>query len=175
VSVEIAPLANHREHVPFLASWFVRQWPDWYGPGGRGDALGDLRAFAASASEIPCGLVVLQGNAPVGVGALKAESLPSHRHLGPWASAGFVLPSHRGRGHGAMLLRALVQHAGALGHGRVYCATATAESLLRRNGWSEVERVEHEGKPLTVFSTPAVSPAIEPDAWRSDSRAATGG
>jgi hypothetical protein len=147
VSVEIAPLANHREHVPFLASWFVRQWPDWYGPGGRGDALGDLRAFAASASEIPCGLVVLQGNAPVGVG----------------------------RGHGAMLLRALVQHAGALGHGRVYCATATAESLLRRNGWSEVERVEHEGKPLTVFSTPAVSPAIEPDAWRSDSRAATGG
>ena len=38
----------------------------------------------------------------------------------------------------------------------VLCATATAVSLLRRSGWSEYERIQHEGTPLTIFSTPAV-------------------
>jgi GNAT superfamily N-acetyltransferase len=154
--VMIEPLARHREHIPFLAHCFVREWPNWYGPCGRGNALADLQAFASLESQLPIGLVVLEGGAAVGVGALKAESVPSHKHIGPWASAGFVLPSHRGRGLGAALLRALVGHAGALGHARVYCASATALSLLRRSGWSEYESVEHEGTPLTIFSVAAV-------------------
>ncbi|MGH8607612.1 MAG: GNAT family N-acetyltransferase [Gammaproteobacteria bacterium] len=42
-----------------------------------------------------------------GIAALKAESIASHRHLSPWAAAGLVKPSERGRGIGAQLLAAL--------------------------------------------------------------------
>ena len=148
----ISALALHRDLVPSLASWFVEEWPEWYGQGGRGNALSDLTAFAASQSTLPVGFIAFHENIPVGVAALKAESLPTHRHLCPWAAAGLVLPSHRGRGIGAELLGVLVRHAGMLGYPRVYCGTASAASLLRRSGWSELEVIKHEGETIGIFS-----------------------
>jgi GNAT superfamily N-acetyltransferase len=150
--VTISPLARHRHLVPRLASWFVEEWPEWYGPGGRGNAVEDLTDFASSESTLPVGFIALENSTPVGVMALKAESLPTHRHLSPWAAAGLVLPSHRGRGIGAQLLEALVFKAGALGYERMYCGTATAVSLLRRGGWSELDSIQHEGQLIVVFS-----------------------
>lgn len=147
----IAPLARHREHLPLLTSWLIQEWPEWYGPGGRGDAEADLTAFASSESELPVGLIAFDGSTPVGVAALKSESLPTYRHLGPWAAAGLVHPSHRGKGIGAKLLAALVQQARTLGYERIYCGTATAVSLLRRSGWSELELVQHEDEVITIF------------------------
>jgi GNAT superfamily N-acetyltransferase len=138
--------------VPLLAAWFVAEWPDWYGPGGRGDAMADLTSFAASESTLPVGLIAFEENRPVGVAALKSTSLPTHGYLSPWAAAGLVLPGHRGRGIGGKLLGALVQRAGDLGYPRVYCGTATAASLLRRSGWSGVEVIHHEGEVLVVFA-----------------------
>ena len=150
--VTIAPLAQHRDLVPLVASWFVEEWPEWYGPGGRGDALADVSSFAVSDSRCPIGFIAFEQHVPVGVMALKAESLPTHRHLSPWAAAGLVLPSHRGRGIGAQLLDALVRKAGTLGYPSLYCGTATAVSLLRRSGWSEMETIQHDGQPLVIFS-----------------------
>ena len=148
----ISPLARHRELLPLLAQWFIEEWPEWYGPGGRGSATDDLTAFAASESSLPVGLVAFNENTPIGVAALKIESLPSHRHLKPWAAAGLVLQSHRGKGVGATMLEALVQKAFNLGYERIYCATATAVSLLRRSGWSQLEVIQHEGESLVIFA-----------------------
>lgn len=114
--------------------------------------MADLERFAASETTLPVGLVALEGNQPVGVAALKQESLPTHRHLSPWAAAGFVLPTHRGAGIGGRLLDALVERAATLGYRRVYCGTATATTLLRRSGWSELELIRHEGEDLVVFA-----------------------
>jgi GNAT superfamily N-acetyltransferase len=158
--ITISPLARHVQHVAVLAAWFRQEWPDWYGPGGRGCAQTDLQAFASSQTKLPVGLVVLQEGVPIGVGALKAESLPSHRHLSPWAAAGFVVPAFRGQGIGGLLLAALVSHAHRLGYSSVYCGTATAISLLRRNGWSEIDRIEHEGQALAIFQKAADSPSL---------------
>ena len=148
----ISALAQHKELAPLIAQWFVAEWPEWYGEGGQGNAMEDATAFAASHSTLPVGLIAFEENTPVGVCALKAESLPTHRHLTPWAAAGLVLPSHRGTGVGAQLLRALERHAHYLGYERIYCGTATAVSLLRRASWSEVETIQHEGHSLVIFS-----------------------
>jgi GNAT superfamily N-acetyltransferase len=147
----IEPLAHHRCRLPLVAEWFVGEWPGWYGPGGQGDLSADLAAFAASDIELPLGLLVIDDGQPVGIGALKVESIPSHRHLTPWAAAGYVLPQRRGQGIGALLLRALVDKAGELGHSHVYCGTSTAQSLLLRSGWTAMETTLLEGKPLTIF------------------------
>ena len=144
-------LARHRGLLPTVAGWLREEWPGWYGQGGRGDAVGDAHAFAASTERLPLGVVALVAGRPVGVGALKAESLASHRHLTPWAAAGYVLPELRGRGVGAALLAALVREAGRLGFPCVYCGTSTSASLLLRAGWQAVEVIEHDGRPLTIF------------------------
>ena len=147
----VEPLAQRPELVPLLAEWFVSEWPAWYGLGGQGNVTEDLKYFAASDVNLPVGFVVLINGTPVGAGALKTESIPSHKHLSPWAGAGFVVPEERGKGVGAVLLRAMVAHARALGYPYVYCGTSTAESLLQRSGWSAIEVIEHAGKSLTIF------------------------
>jgi GNAT superfamily N-acetyltransferase len=155
--IVIAPLARHRALVPLLGRWFVQEWPAWYGPGGRGDALADLTAFAASETELPIGFVAFDDGTPVGVAALKAESLPTHRHLAPWAAAGLVLPFYRRTGIGALLLDALARHAAVLGHQQIYCGTSTAVALLRRTGWRELETVAHDGESVVVFAKDTVT------------------
>jgi N-acetylglutamate synthase-like GNAT family acetyltransferase len=110
-----------------------------------------VAAFAASDSSLPAGMLVVDKGQPIGVGALKAESIPSHRHLMPWAAAGYVLPQRRGEGIGGVLLRALVGRANALGHAHVYCGTSTAQSLLTRSGWMAIDTTVLDGKPLTIF------------------------
>ena len=151
----VEPLASYPHLVGLIAGWFTAQWPDWYGPAGPGDVHADLRAFSASEHRLPVALVAFELGRPIGVGALKAASIASHRHLSPWAAAGYVLPQRRGCGAGAALLRALVAHAGKLGHARVYCGTSTAESLLLRSGWSVHEVTLHDGQALTIFQSAA--------------------
>ena len=151
----VEPLARHRSLLPVLNGWFVSEWPAWYGAGGQGNIGQDLNAFSASEVSLPVGFVAFSDGTPVGAGALKAESIPTHNHLSPWAAAGFVLPECRGRGIGAALLAALVAHARSLGYNHVFCGTSTAESLLQRSGWSAVEVTQHAGKPLTVFRSAA--------------------
>lgn len=160
-SLAVEPLARHRALTPLLAAWFVSEWPGWYGPGGAGDVHQDVAAFAASETALPLGMVIFEDRQPVGAGALKAQSITSHPHLGPWAAAGYVLPACRGRGLGAVLLQALVQQAGALGFKQLYCGTSTAERLLTRAGWQALEVVSTAGQPLTIFQT-----ATAPVQWR---------
>ena len=110
----------------------------------------DLQAFANQGS-LPVGVVALRDGTVCGVAALKTESIASHRHLSPWAAAGFVRRSERGRGIGALLLSRLEQEARKLGYPCVYCGTSTAESLLIRGGWQVIERITHEGQALGIY------------------------
>lgn len=141
--------------MPLVANWFRAEWPDWYGPGGPGNVIKDIEAFAASETDLPLGMVIFEGDVAVGAGALKEHSIPSHPHLGPWAAAGYVVPACRGRGLGAMLLEALVVKARALGFQRVYCGTSTAQRLLARSGWTTLEVTVHAGQPLSIFQSAA--------------------
>ncbi|MDE2049031.1 MAG: GNAT family N-acetyltransferase [Betaproteobacteria bacterium] len=97
------------------------------------------------------GLLVFEGHQVVGAGALKLQSIPTHTQLRPWAAAGYVLPSHRGRGLGAFLLQGLVVKARSLGFARIYCGTSSANTLLERSGWHLMETTEHEGKSLGIY------------------------
>jgi GNAT superfamily N-acetyltransferase len=148
-------MARHRALLPLVVEWFVAEWPGWYGPGGPGDVSADLAAFAESESVLPVGLMAFVEGRPVGAGALKAESITSHKHLSPWAAAGCVVPTFRGQGIGAALLASLANHSRAMGHEAIYCGTSTAQSLLLRCGWQAIDTTVAEGKPLTVFRSVA--------------------
>lgn len=144
-------LCHRPDLAPLVASWLVAEWPGWYGRGGSGDVARDVASFAASASALPLGVVVFEGGRPIGFGALKAQSIPSHDHLSPWAAAGRVEPAQRGRGVGAVLLRELVAQAARLGFPAVHCGTSTSAGLLVRAGWRLLETVSHDGRPLGIY------------------------
>lgn len=149
LTIQLLPQARHLK--PTVSQWLLSEWPDWYGKGGPGDLRADVEAFSASHLQLPIGVVAFDNGIPVGFSALKAESIPSHSHLTPWAAAGFVSPECRGQGIGAFLLQAMVAHAKTLGYEHVYCGTSTSVSLLRRAGWHVVEKIVHAGEPMVIF------------------------
>lgn len=153
ITVEL--LCHRHDLKRLVSSWLLTEWPEWYGSSGPGDLSRDIEAFSASPSALPVGLVVFSEDEPVGFGALKQDSIPTHLHLTPWAAAGFVLPAYRRHGIGAALLRALVSHAASLGYPAVYCGTSTASTLLERSGWHLLEVVIHEDKPLGIYRSAA--------------------
>ena len=146
----VSRLVAHPESLPLVAEWFRTEWPGWYGAGGAGDVEKDLQSFS-NEGNLPVGIIAFSNGAPCGAAALKAESIPSHPHLRPWAAAGFVLPELRGRGIGAKLLSALEAEARALGYSSIYCGTATANSLLQRAEWQVIDRVQLHGKEVSVY------------------------
>ena len=150
MELSVSHLAVHPEALPVLAEWFRGEWPSWYGPGGAGVAEEDLLAYSNECG-LPLGVVIFCDGALSGVAALKANSIPSHSHLSPWAAAGFVLPSLRGRGIGAALLSALEVEAKALGYKQIYCGTSSAGSLLQRAEWCFVETVQLQGKAVSIY------------------------
>jgi GNAT superfamily N-acetyltransferase len=147
----IERLSQHLTSLPLLAQWFEAEWPAWYGSGDSGDAERDLQVFAAELG-LPTGFIALHDGVPCGVAALKAHSIASHVHCSPWAAAGYVLPALRGQGIGQRLLSALVTEASVHGFERIYCASATAESLLLRAQWQLLERVQHDGQSLGIYA-----------------------
>ncbi|MCK7493268.1 MAG: GNAT family N-acetyltransferase [Comamonadaceae bacterium] len=108
-----------------------------------------------SETVLPVGVLAFIEGRPVGAGALKAESIATHKHLSPWAAAGYVVPQLRGRGIGAALLASLVAKGRAMGYKAIYCGTSTAQSLLMRCGWQAIESTAVEGKQLMVFRSAA--------------------
>ena len=147
----IQRLARYRELLPVMAGWFKAEWPHWYGPGGQANAENDLRAYA-NEGGLPVGVVAHRNGQACGVAALKAQSIESHTHLTPWAAAGYVLPALRGQGIGRALLHGLETEAELLGYPHIYCATATAASLLERAGWFQLETIWLEGKNTAIYA-----------------------
>lgn len=149
------PLHTCPERITLVASWLLQAWPGWYGPQGQGDPLADAQAYAASAASLPCGVLALRDGEPVGFAAIKTEPLPACPGWGPWAGAGYVIPALRGQGLGAQLLAGLLAHARTLGLPALYCATATADTLLRRSGWHAIAQVAHGEQRLNVYQSPS--------------------
>ncbi len=148
----IRPLRDCPEAARALVAAFEAEWPNWYGPGGQGDAAADLAAYANPEGALPVGVVALgPDGAPIGIAVLKAAFTPEFAHLSPWASAGWVRPDLRRRGLGALLLQALEAEGRRLGCTHLYCATTTAVTLLEREGWTAHAQTVHDGGLIGIY------------------------
>jgi GNAT superfamily N-acetyltransferase len=152
--ITVIPLRQRPEFCAFFAQQFESEWPGWYGPGGQGSARDDLAAFANPQGDLPVAVVAIDAGLPIGIAALKSASIATHTHLSPWVTAGYVVPERRRAGVGARLLSALVAEAQQLRFHTIYCATASAVTLLEREGWSQIDSVVHDGEKQFVFSRP---------------------
>lgn len=148
--LKIETLTQHPEALPQLIRWFETEWPEYYGPGGPGDARKDLESFSRC-DRLPIGILAFEDGDLCGIAALKADSIASHRHLSPWAAAGLVKPTKRRQGIGAQLIVALENQARELGYPYIYCGTSTARSLLERCDWEPMEHIVHEGHRLSIY------------------------
>ena len=142
-------LAERPELLRPLAREYEREWPDWY-LAGKASAETDLRQRSNS-DTLPLGLVAHVGGAPVGACALTREAGPIETELTPWLGGLWVDVGWRGKGIGSAMVRRAAAKARRLGYERVYTLTVNAESLMRRLGWREIDRVDAEGQTWAIL------------------------
>ena len=79
----------------------------------------------------------------------KVPRLKTHKN---WLALVYTIPEFRGKGLGAMLCDYVQDHAKSLGLEQLYLFTDTAESLYRRLGWQELERIQLPGRKIVVMN-----------------------
>lgn len=134
--MRIEYLADHPQHALTLARWHHREWgalmPDWT----RDDAERELVGHATR-RDIPTTLVLLgDDQALVGSVSVLDEDASEFRDLSPWLASLYVAPPARGRGLGAQLVHAAVDHARSMGVPRLYLFTPEHAAFYARLGWS---------------------------------------
>lgn len=152
--LRIELLADHPGAIPVLRAWLERQWPDYYGPGGPGDALCDLRE-ACGRDALPIALVALADGTVCGTAALREASVSSHTHLTPWLAALLVAPEFRRRGIGEQLIAGVEDLARRHGFAELFVGTragsGTPEATLRRRRWEFLETSAAFDPPVLIY------------------------
>ena len=148
--MEIAFLAQRPRAIPSLASWFIAEWPEYYGKRSTADVEEDFRE-CLNTERLPIGLVAYEDDAPCGVIVLRESAMTDLPQYSPGLGAFYVAASHRNRGIGAQLVRAATDVAKELGHRAVYATTRNAGKIFKRSGWRDLGTILHRGQALTLY------------------------
>jgi GNAT superfamily N-acetyltransferase len=135
--------------IKLIAHWYLMEWSI-----PSKDTFEGLSRLPAQG--IPFQVVISVGGKPVATGGLynnvnlhKVE--PRFKAFGPWLSVIYTAKGHRQKGIGTQLCKKVVEMAKALGVKEIYLYSHTAESMYKKLGWVEMERVQYKGKDTTVM------------------------
>jgi GNAT superfamily N-acetyltransferase len=107
----------------------------------------ELRSLELFASDHSHGvaLVAKAGDEPIGTCLLVESEIEPNHDLSPWLAGLFVVPEHRRKGAGAVLVRAIEDQARQRGVSRLYLYTTAAAGFYARLGWAVLDRTNWRG------------------------------
>ena len=150
--IHVDYLARHLESADKLAPYFYQEWREIYDARGQDyQAVAESFRSRANIDSLPLALVALHQNDVVGTASLKARDLEVRPELTPWLAGVFVLPDWRGKGIATQLIKRAMDEAKRLRLRDLYLWTPSAESLYRRLGWREVERLHYCNTDIVVM------------------------
>ena len=107
----------------------------------------ELRSMELFASDQSHGvaLVAKADGEPIGTCLLVESEIEPNHDVSPWLAGLFVVPEHRRKGAGAVLVRAIEDQARQRGFSRLYLYTTDAAGFYARLGWSTLDRTNWKG------------------------------
>src|SRR5687768_7541931 len=149
-AVLIWPLREMPEAGRLLAQAFKDAWPDFFA----NRSVEEIEeVMFKEGGELPAILVASADGRVAGTVALRARSVETHEHLGPWVTGLWVAPDLRGLGLGRDLMHAITEEAAARGFREIYAVTNTARGLFEKLGWNRVEEILYHGEEVTLYRT----------------------
>jgi len=107
----------------------------------------ELKALELFASDQTRGvaLVAKTNDGPIGTCLLVESEIEPNHDVSPWLAGLFVVPEHRRKGAGAVLVRAIEDQARLREFSQLYLYTTEAIEFYVRLGWSVVDRTNWRG------------------------------
>jgi predicted N-acetyltransferase YhbS len=90
-------------------------------------------------------LVAKADGEPIGTCLLVESEIEPNHDVSPWLAGLFVVPEHRRKGVGAILVRAIEDQARQRGFSRLYLYTTEAVGFYARFGWAVIDRTNWKG------------------------------
>src|SRR5918993_5633449 len=144
-------LDAHRAAIPLLADWHHAEWGALYDHWTQATCAAEL-ADQATRRTLPTTLVLVDAAQVLGSVSLVLEDAPEFASEGShWLSSLYVRAEARGRGHGARLVRAAVDHAAALGLDQLFLFTPAHRAFYERLGWRPMVRTTLKGTPVDLM------------------------
>jgi GNAT superfamily N-acetyltransferase len=148
--MKIDYLAEHRDFIPTLSKWFLREWQDFYGD-KTWEVVAETFYQRLNRSAIPLALIAFEDGYPLGTISLLEESISTYKHLSPWLGGLYVCAERRNQGIGRHLIEAGVAEAGKLGTEQLYIGIRRAEDYYIKLGWQTVERTFYHDEDITIM------------------------
>ena len=144
---KITPTNN--DLISLIADWYFTEWNI-----DKAATTEHLTSFPNNG--IPFQLVMLLDGSPIATGGIYhhvglLDAIPRLKEFQPWLALVYTLPEHRGKGYGAKLCEEIQAQAKLAGMDQLYLFTHTAESLYKRLGWEQLERIELKGKDIAIM------------------------
>ncbi|MGH8107472.1 MAG: GNAT family N-acetyltransferase [Arenimonas sp.] len=145
-------LADAPSHVDQLADWHHAQWqylyPDWTHDTARAELLEH-----AHCKTLPTTLVLIENDELLGSVSLLEVDAEALTHIGsPWLASLYVKPGARGKGFGAQLVKALMQHAENISVEKIFLFTPEHKAFYQQLGWQAVRNENLNGQQVDVMS-----------------------
>lgn len=135
--------------IKLIAHWYLMEWSI-----PSKDTIESLSRLPTTG--LPFQIVMSLGGKPVATGGLyhnvnlhKIE--PRFKVFGPWLSVIYTTKGHRQKGLGTLLCKKVEEMARGQNVKKIYLYTHTAESMYKKLGWVEMERIQYKGKDTAVM------------------------
>lgn len=149
-AVEIRWIGENPAWVPLLARWHVAAFADTIGGWQVQQAEFELRGHCAR-EAVPSTWVAVDDASVIGSVSLLDSDRPAPDALAPWFATLYVDAAHRGRGVGAMLSGAAVEHARRFGLAALHLWTPDHADFYARMGWQTLGPRCFEGVNATLM------------------------
>ena len=108
------------------------------------EELRSLELFASDQSH-GVALVAKADGEPIATCLLAESEIEPNHDVSPWLTGLFVVPEHRRKGAGAVLVRAIEDQARQRGFSRLHLYTRDAVGFYARLGWVVLDRTDWKG------------------------------
>ena len=151
-AVSIGFLADAPRHTGTLAGWHHAEWASLYTDWTHDVAEAEL-ADHATRRTLPTTLIATEAGMLIGSVSLVSVDAAELAHFGDhWLASLYVLPAHRRRKLGAMLVGALVAHAAGQGVETLRLFTTHHADYYRQFGWQLQTQADLNGTTVSVMS-----------------------
>ncbi len=150
--VEIKFLADAPSHVEQLADWHYAQWHhlyvDWTYEITRKELLAHTQC-----KILPTTLVLVENSLLLGSVSLLEDDAVELSAIGnAWLASLYVKPSERGRGFGAQLVNAVMQHAKNISLKEIFLFTPEHKAFYQTLGWTVLQQAHVNRQQVDVMS-----------------------